>query len=214
MVRRIESLPWMPEWLDEALGAMDVVEHGYGATMAADLARNAFDDALAQLADLRRGHYNTPDDDDSPRSPVHALTRRLSRSLLTTSAGTDLDWWLRDSSNRSTYWMLNEQALRRGVAVERIFIYRDWSDELDTLARTQHDAGVRVLRVSQDLLPVALRVNITLWDEACGFELRGNSAGEVIGQHFTFAAQDLASMLDRFKLIESCAQPWPPTPSP
>lgn len=208
LVERVEQIGWMPGLLDEALGAVGHVERTYGGTMAVSLVRKAFDDCLAQLRDLQRGRYFTVDDDNSPNSPVRALTERLQSRLLATSAGEDITWWLRPSSNQSVYWPLNEQALQRGVEIKRIFIYREWSDELEALARRQTENGVKVLRVVQDLLPSPLRINLTIWDDTCGFELHHNSAGEVAGQSFTFADQDLALMLDRFKLIESCAELW------
>jgi len=213
LIERIESVAWMPELLDHALSAMGVIEQTYRSTMAVDLARKAFDDCLAQLKDLQRGHYSTPDTEDSPNSPFYALTEQLRHSLLTTAIGEDLEWWLHPSVSR-TYWHLNVQALRRGVTIRRIFIYEDWTDELAKVATLHHESGVQVFRVAREQLPATLRINLIIWDGTCSLEFRNNSAGEMIGQIFTFAAQDLALMEDRFKLIESCAERWPAKAAP
>lgn len=208
LVLRVESLPWLADWLDQAAGSMESIENSYGGTMAVNLARAAFRECQAQLADLRRGHYATSDEDESPRSPVRALTENLSKSLLATSVGEDINWWLQESSHRNVYWSLNEQALRRGVTVERIFIYRDWTSEVEKAAKLQHDSGVHVWRVREDHLPQTLRINIMLWDGVCGLEFHSNSAGTAIGQRFTFEREDLELMIDRFNLIKSSARLW------
>lgn len=211
LARQMESTAWMPELLDHTIGAFVVVEQTYGATMAVELARKVFEDCRIQLEDLQRGRYVTSDADESPNSPVHALTERLRDSLLATSSGDDIAWWL-DAAVSRNYWRLNTEALKRGVMIKRIFIYRDWTDSLDTLAKAQHVAGVRVLRVAEYQLPPTLRLNMVIWDGNCGLEPQHNSAGEWISSSFTFAARDLSLLLDRFQLIESFAEQWPNSP--
>jgi hypothetical protein len=208
LFEQLEVIPWLPDLLDHAIGAYTLIEQIYGDTMAVDLARKAFDDCRIRLEELQRGHYVTADADESPNSPVHALTEQLRESLLATSSGDDISWWLAPSLSRN-YWRLNVEALKRGVTIKRIFIYRDWSGPLETLAMAQHQAGVQVLRVPEHQLPPILRLNIVIWDENCGLEPRHNAAGEWIASSFTFAARDLALLVDRFRLIESFAERWP-----
>lgn len=213
LVRRIESVAWMPELLDQATGALAVIEAEYEGTMAVDLARRAFEACLAQLKDLQRGHYFCGDGDPSPASPVTELNERVQRSILASNYIGDLDWWLGTSFGRDEYWRSNQRALARGVEITRIFIYEAWSDELDALARTQHAGGVRVLRVALELLPHKLRGSFVIWDGGCCYQDRVNGAGEWIGQDFTFAPQDVALMVDHFRNIESSAELWPPSPA-
>jgi hypothetical protein len=54
-MEKIESVPWMSDLLDRAVGAFRTVEHMYPGTMATDLGRKAFVDCLARLNDLQRG---------------------------------------------------------------------------------------------------------------------------------------------------------------
>lgn len=213
LVRRIESVAWVPDLLDQAIGALIAIEDAYQGTMAVDLGRRAFETCLAQVKDLQRGHYFSADGDPSPTSPVTELNERVQHSILATSFLGDIDWWLGTSFGRDEYWRSNQRALARGVKITRIFIYENWSDELDALARTHHTEGVRVLRVARDLLPSSLRGSFVIWDGRCCFADRTNGAGEWIGQDFTFAPQDVALMIGHFKNIESSAEPWPTSPA-
>jgi hypothetical protein len=198
----------MLELLDRALAAYGLVEQNYKSSMAVALARRAFENCQTQLESLARGRYSTPDPDESPNSPIYKLTEGIHTSMVATSAGGDLLWWL-DTPATRTWWRLNLEALERGVAIKRILIYHTWSDELDRLARTQQEAGVRVMRVCENELPAPLRLNLIIWDGSCALEPEYNFSGEWINATYTFAPQDLALALERFKLIESCAEPWP-----
>ncbi len=207
LVSRVETLPWLPDLLDQILTAAHSIEQTYAGTIAVDLGRKAFEDCLAQLKNLQRGHFDAPFDDNWL---VFALTERTQRRLIATSVEeVDLGWW--QSAAGHTYWRLHQEALSRGVTIQRIFIYREWTGDHETLAQKQHTGGVRVLRVRQNQLPPALRVDMIMWDDQCGYESRVNSTGEAISNNYTFAQHDLARMTDRYKMIESCAEPWTPT---
>ncbi|MFC8257188.1 hypothetical protein ACFUNF_05960 [Streptomyces sp. NPDC057291] len=203
----IESIAWLPEVLDESLEAINKIENEFGGTMAVNLAKKAFGDCLGQLRDLQRGKFYAPFVD---HSLAFTLTEQTHNALLATSVEeVDLFWW--QSATGQTYWRLHEDVLRRGVQVQRIFIYRTWTDDHATLARRQHAGGVRTLRVNRDDLPPDLRVDMIMWDGLCGYESSVNSSGEAITNNYTFAKQDLTRMLDRYRMIESCAEQWPRT---
>jgi len=208
LVERVEAITGMPELLDHSLSAYGVIEQAYAGTMATRLARKAFEDCLSTLQGLQRGHYSTPDSDESSNSPFYSLTEQAQRSLVATTARSDIEWWL-NTPLSGNYWRLNQEALRRGVTITRIIIYQAWTDDIDLLAKMHQEAGVRVLRVVEAHLPPTLRQNLLIWDGAVGWEPHYNAISEWIGSSFTFAAQDVALMLDRFKLIESCAEPFP-----
>jgi hypothetical protein len=207
LVARMESTAWLPDVLDRALGAYGLVEQKYGRGVVVELARQIFEDCQDRLEFLARGRYRTADPDESPKSPMRTLTEHLRTHLRATSAGEDLLWW-QDALATRAYWQLNLEALQRGVSITRIFIYRAWSDDLDHLARAHHEAGVHVMRVQEDRLPRTSRLNLLIWDETCAMEPEYNSAGEWINSSFVFEPQDLVLMLDRFRLIESYAEPF------
>ena len=206
LLSRIESTPWLLGLLDEGMEALREIDDKYAGTMATDLCREAFQDCVHQLRSLRQGHFEAPFPDNRL---VYALTERTEHALLATSVeDVDLKWW--QSAAGHTYWRLHKDALRRGVRVQRIFIYRAWTDEHETLARKQQDGGVRTLRVNQEQLSPDLRVDMILWDESCGYESRLNSSGEAITNSYTFAKEELSQMFDKYKVIELCAEEWPP----
>jgi hypothetical protein len=213
LIAQMETAPWMPELLDRTLSAYSAVVQNYGSTMAVELSRKALENCQVQLEDLARGLYITQDTEESPNSPFYRLTERLHTSLLTTSAGADIEWWL-DATRTRTYWRLNQEALKRGVTIKRIFMYRTWSNALDALATAQHAHGVQVLRVNESELPSALRLNLTVWDGQTGLEAKYNSAAEWTGNVFNFTAQDVTLLLQQIKLIEARAEPWPISSGP
>lgn len=210
VLARIESTSWLPDLLDRALIAYGQVEQNYRSELMIDLAHRSFENCRVQLESLARGRYSTPDPDESPNSPIYGLTEQVKNTILATTAGFDLEWW--QHSLARTYWRLNEEALRRGVVIKRIIIYREWTAEMERLARSQSAAGVQIMRVDESQLPPALRLNLVIWDGVCAMEPEYNSVGEWISTHFNFGAQDLALSLDRYKLIESCSEPWPRPP--
>lgn len=213
LLGRIESIGWLPDQLDQALHAIGVIEETYRETTVADLARKAFDDCLARLKDLQRGRYITSVVDEEEF--VFAMTERAQRTLhvTDTNARTPRDFWYSPAGER--FWSRNQDALRRGVVIERIFIYRRWNDRLDAIARRQHDDGVHTLRVAVDRLPPHLRLDLIIWDgKCCGLGNRANSTGEPIDSVFSFAPDDLVAWHDYYAAIKSRAEPWPTPTTP
>jgi hypothetical protein len=208
LVSRVESVGWLPDLLDEALDALDEIERGRAGTVTADLARKAFAAFLAQARDLRRGRYSTT---LKGAELVHELTERARhtiRGTRTDSGNLDyLQWW--HSAQGQALWRENLEALRRGVAIHRVFMYQTWNDQLAAVIEAQSASGVRTLRVAVETLPPTLRVNLTVWDDAAGLERRGNSVGELIDSDFVFAPPDVQAMFERYAMIESYAEPWP-----
>jgi hypothetical protein len=211
LVQRVEAIAGMAELLDSSLSAYGAIEQKYASTIVPHLARKAFEDCLGTLRDLQRGNYRAPDSEDSPSSPFYVLTEQTQRTLQATTARSDIEWWLETRLSR-TFWRLNEEALARGVSITRIILYSEWTDDLDFLAKKHHEAGVRVMRVVEDQLPPPLRENLLIWDGAAAWEPHYNAIGEWIESSFVFSPEHVALLLDRYKMIESCAEPYPPKP--
>jgi hypothetical protein len=120
----MELVPWFHDRLNEGLEAVRAIQDEYAGTMAVDLFHKVVDDCLRQLRDLRRGYFEAPFDDNWL---VYALTERTQSNLLATSVEeVDLTWW--HSAAGHTYWRLHKEALGRGVRIQRIFVYRHWTD--------------------------------------------------------------------------------------
>ncbi|RVX45578.1 hypothetical protein OHA25_10975 [Nonomuraea sp. NBC_00507] len=198
LVSTIEKIPWLTELMVPILRAAKHVEREYPGTPAVDACRAAFDECLRTLTDLERGHFRTPYGDNAV---FQRLIDQTKRTMCATSVpSVDLAWW-REPVGRQ-YWEAQLNALKRGVKIRRVFIYREWTDELDELAREQIAAGVQVRRVHVDRLPPAMRVISALWDGSCGHELSYTAAGEAVYDTFTVSPPDLERLMTQFEMIE------------
>ncbi|MGP3958189.1 hypothetical protein ACTWPT_19455 [Nonomuraea sp. 3N208] len=201
LVSTIEKIPWLPDLMVPMLRAAKHVEREYPGTPAVDACRAAFEECLRTLTDLERGHFRTPYGDNAV---FQRLIDQTEHTMCATSVpSVDLTWW-REPVGRQ-YWQAQLNALKRGVKIRRVFIYREWSDELDELAREQIAAGVRVRRVHVDRLPTAMRVISALWDGSCGHELSYTAAGEAVYDTFTVSPPDLERLMTQFEMIERSA---------
>ncbi|WP_049572154.1 hypothetical protein [Nonomuraea sp. SBT364] len=201
MVSTIEKIPWLPDLMEPMLRAAKHVEREYKGTPAEDACRNAFEECLRTLADLERGHFRAPYGD---AGVFLKLIEQSRESMCVTSVpSVDLTWWLQPVGRQ--YWQAQVDALKRGVVIRRVFIYHEWTDGLDALAREQLEAGVKVRRVHVDRLPPAMRVITGVWDEACGHELSYTAAGEAVHDTFTVSPPDLERLMRQFEMIERSA---------
>jgi hypothetical protein len=203
IVDAIERIQWMPDVIDKMLQSAIRVEHQYGKTPAAEAFRNSFQNCLALLADLERGHFTAAYGD---LSMTYSLTKSCKKTLWATSVqDIDFTWWV--SPRSQTYWTLQQDAIRRGVVVIRLFVYHDLTEELRRLVDVQRTAGVDVRLVRRDLLPPQLRTDMVIWDESCAYETRSNASGEPVLNFYTVSPQDVQTMIQQFQRILSNAEP-------
>ncbi|NUR89315.1 MAG: hypothetical protein HOY71_34970 [Nonomuraea sp.] len=201
MVSTIEKIPWLPDLMEPMLRAAKHVEREYGGTPAEDACRVAFEECLRTLADLERGHFRAPYGDNGVF--LKLITQSRESMCVTSVPAVDLTWW-REPVGRQ-YWQAQVEALARGVVIRRVFIYTDWNEDLDDLAREQMAAGVKVRRVQVDRLPPAQRVITGIWDSSCGHELSYTAGGEAVHDTFTVSAPDLERLRYQFEMIERSA---------
>ncbi|MCG5216286.1 hypothetical protein [Streptosporangium sp. KLBMP 9127] len=201
MVATIEKIAWLSDLMEPMLRAAKHVEREFKDTPAEAACRAAFEECLRTLADLERGHFRAPYGDNSV---FHGLITNSRRSMCVTSVpSVDLDWWLEPVGRQ--YWQAQVDALKRGIEIRRVFIYQEWSDALDALAREQVAAGVKVRRVHIDRLPPHMRVITGVWDDSCGHELSYTAGGEAVHDTFTVSPPDLERLMRQFEMIERSA---------
>lgn len=210
MISTIEKIPWLPDLMEPMLRAAKHVEREFKGTPAEDACRDAFEDCLRTLADLERGHFRAPYGDNRL---FLSLIKNCRTSMCVTSVpSVDLGWWLQPVGRQ--YWLAQVDAIARGIEIRRVFIYQEWTDDLDALAREQIAAGVHVRRVHADRLSPALRVITGIWDGTCGHELSYTAGGEAVHDSFTVSPPDLERLMRQFELIERSAveidEPDPP----
>jgi len=206
MVGAIEKIPWLPDLMAPMLRAAKHVEREYGKTPAQDACRAAFEECLRTLSDLERGHFRAPYGDNGIFHGIITNTKRLMCATSIPSA--DLRWWVSPVGRQ--YWEVQLEALRRGVEIRRVFIYQEWTDELDTLAREQVTAGVKVRRVQTDQLSAGMRVISAVWDDTCGHELSYNAGGTAVYDSFTVSPSDIHRLRQQFEMIERSAVEFDP----
>jgi hypothetical protein len=99
-------------------------------------------------------------------------------------------WWATDFGKR--YWQANLEALARGVAIDRAFVYESLDDGLEALADEQRQAGVNVFLMDAAGLAPQYRANTIVWDATCAWEARMDAYGNITGNLFSYSPLDLA----------------------
>ena len=205
VIAAVESVDDLPGLVAPIRAAVAKVDRRYGQSPAAVARTHALTECQRVLQDLERGHLAMPFDDNRL---VLALTDAATKSICATSVPEiDLAFWRGPDGRRYTERLA--RAIERGVEVRRVFVYRDWTTELDELARTQQKAGVRVRRVHTDQLPPAMRIDVIVWDDCCSYESTTNAAGDPVTNSFTVSDDDIRVTRDRLEAIESGAEPLP-----
>lgn len=201
MITKIEANPWLPDLVESILYSTEMIEQNHAGTPAVEVSRGTLERCRRDLADLELGRFTH---DYADNSLVMQLTEKMQEELFVTSfLGLDLEWWYRPEGQE--YWRLQDEAIRRGVRVRRVFIHDGWSQELDQLARRQREAGAAVKCVHRDDLPSSMRVILALWDHRCGLEVLYNANGEGVRYAFTVARVDVERLRQQFELIERAA---------
>jgi hypothetical protein len=201
-VEKIESISWLPEYVEQLVMLIGHVEENLPET-ATRLSRQTVDECVSRLTDLQRGHFRPTYGD---QRLFLTLTAEVANTMLATSAQeVDLGWWTSPRSDK--YWQLQIEALKRGVKITRVFIYHDWNKPLADLAKMQADAGVTVYRVKRENIPPGLVADMVIWDRICGYETESNAAGQAIQNFFTFAAYDIDKLSRDFEIVRAVASP-------
>jgi hypothetical protein len=202
MVNNIERVDWLPALVDRLAGSLVVVQERFPDSAAAINARRIVEDCSSELNHLELGHLWFDYEDISMLLDQAVQARESIRS--TSLQTVDLEWWLSPLGRK--YWQAMLDALNRGVHVERIFIYSEWTTELAALAAQQHEAGVHVLKVHRSDLPARLRIDVIIWDNRCGYETRLNDRGEGQRNFFTLRREEISRMITMYDTIFSSAE--------
>jgi hypothetical protein len=196
---RIERYPWLAEAIDEITASTSQIEEKYAGTIAEKECLRIFDDAKLRLKRLESGHFEGRWDDHSPATEL--IESAKSSIWATSVARADLAWWL--SAKSRPYWAAQLHALERGVEIRRVFIYDEWSTELEQLARSHHDAGVAVRVINeQDLDNEQLKNIIGVWDGSCALRVSYSLNNEPWAFDFIVEEAELREVTRQFTLIE------------
>lgn len=200
---RIEGIDWLCSWIDEGSAIITDVAKKYADTPAESEVKRLLDDTLARLRGLHRGQVLIDFDDIAL---IIDRTDRVKKTLRAVSVQTiDIAWWLSPQSRR--YWEGHLNAMRRGVTIERIFIYDSWPPHLAELAHKQKDAGVHVFKVDRSALSVELRKDIIIWDHDCAYESRLVGDGSAAQNFFMIDQYEIQALQKVYSRVRDLATP-------
>ena len=198
-----ESVPWLPHVLEDiAEAARRVVSHPELRPLT-EVAQKELEGARDKLEGLRHGQFRA--DAADPTILFEETDRAQERMRATFLQRYDLHWWSEPVGRQ--YWSANVRALERGVEISRVFIYDEWSPELEKIVQEQSAAGVEVMVVPREGIPRDCRVAMVVWDDRLTYQGELNSDGETINVLYSVSKADVEAKLGQFQRIVRLAQP-------
>jgi hypothetical protein len=116
----------------------------------------------------------------------------------------DVPRWQSDLGKK--YWRANVRALKRGVSIERVFVYRKLTDELRDMMSDQVNHGVRGYVVDRKIVPAELMIDMAVWDDAFTYQFELNSEGEPINNLYSVNEVDIGRRVEQFEVLRSLAR--------
>jgi hypothetical protein len=198
-----ESVPWLAPALEEIAEATSRVASQPELRPLLDVAEKELEHSKENLAALRHGKFRA---DAADTTILFEETDRAERRMMATFLQRfDLEWWSSELGRH--YWEVNRRAADRGVEIQRVFIYDEWTPELERIVRAQSQAGVDVMVVERDLLPRDCRIGMVIWDDRLVYQGELNSDGETINVLYSVSKADVDTRLDQFARITRYAKP-------
>jgi hypothetical protein len=203
---RIEEVDWLPHVVDGMLTALHGIRDGQPVSLVSDLAKVELESCVERLRDLQRGHLT----DQRPQEMdiVDILTLRTRHHLHATTGEAELTWWLRPEAR---YFLQRQaDAVARGVAIERIFIYDVWTELHDEICRLQRKLGIEVYRIEARKIAGISYPDLIIWDDVCALSVDYNSAGDNTNSRFTFVTNEIRKLEHTFRIAKSAAELFEP----
>lgn len=198
-----ESVPWLPSVLEEIANAAHNIVSRPKLQPLIDVAEKELERARQHLTTLQNGQFRA---DAADSTILFDQTDRAERIMLATFLQRfDLQWWSSELGRH--YWSVNQQASERGVEIRRIFIYDEWTPELEQIVREQREAGIEVMAVAGERVPRDCRVAMVIWDDRLVYQGELNSDGETINVIYSVSKADVDARLSQFNRIRSVAKP-------
>jgi len=202
LIAVMEQVEWLLPVLHQLAKSASIIDRKYGNTAAVAAARRLIGACAADLSQLERGSLVSEVDDATILIAEAERTRKSIRS--TSLQSVDLEWW--SSGPGRKYWEANKRAISRGIHVERIFIYSEWS-AVSALATEHAKAGVEVLRVRVDSLPKSLLNDFIIWDSFCAYRNGYDSRSGQTLNYFMLESSDIQRVESDYASIRSLASP-------
>lgn len=207
LMAQVEAIPWLQDFVRDTARRVVDIKKQYDIPFVVDmLLKELREEFFQSLDDVQGGRILVPHDSD--HKLVFWLTANTKETILATDVYSAAHLHAGNPAG-DEYKELNMRALQRGVRIERIFVYSEWTNAVERSMKEQYAAGIHTLRVREASLTPELRIDMAIWDERYASALSFNASGEIVDSYITFSPQDLMRMLDRYKRIRSAAEPWP-----
>ncbi len=200
---QVEAISWMPKILAEICDSVTMIESRYNDTIAPTTIEKKFKSLQRELVQLVSGVFEVQCYD--PKIKLDLLAGKASTLRTMSVQSHDLKWHLSPVGRQ--YWRAQQDALKRGWQVKRIFVYTEWTEQLQDLAEEQKRAGVIAKRILADSLPPDLQnIDITIWDTTHAFEHQKLLRGATVDQ-FTVNEEDIQQdFILKFERLENAAE--------
>lgn len=162
----LERLTQQPRWLYESIEAVTLSFEVINNEIAKPLFKDAGEEALYifrdKVEDLGRGVLRV--NSNEKQTLLHAVRNAQKEILATSLVHADLASWLTPSGSR--YINENALAVERGVRVERVFIYREVTEDLERLCNNLKEKGCIIWMISEEKLPQEKQIDMVLFDRS------------------------------------------------
>ncbi|MFJ8360078.1 DUF6879 family protein [Streptomyces sp. NPDC093984] len=184
------------------------------------LVKDFAQDRIAQLAStmesLSRGSTDCPGEE---HDWLIALTACCARTLEATSTPVDRDFWTSEPANR--YLKAQEEAVKRGVRVRRLFLVKnplERTEELEDLCRSQRDLGIDARIAVRSELPQRARLTLTndfiVFDGQLCYEIEPDVDVVPAKTLLKMTPEHVQERMKRFNVLWEATEPTGPDPLP
>lgn len=175
--------------------AQEVLDHG--REPLEDELKDVIEQALADVEVVASGRIER--DASDTRLMLEMAIGCEKRLAATTNVAVQnganrLTWWQSEFGRR--YWDANQAALRRGVRIDRIFIYEKMDAFLRALADEQRRAGVNVYLIGANEVAGPYRINSAVFDDLCCWEAKMDAYSNITANLFSYSKVDLKRLTE------------------
>jgi hypothetical protein len=204
---QLDSIPWLRSYVEEIARSLDAISTQRRLIPFIDYARRDIGHCAHTVAGMAGGQMRASVGDDVLVRQTD-LAQRIIRACSVQRL--DMPRWLSGVGTR--YWESNLRALDRKVRIERVFIYEDWTADLERIVNQQANAGVHVWTVESRFADPRLRINMAAWDDSFTYHFDLNSEGDPVENIYSVNEVDIARRIDQIELLKSVGNPYIASP--
>jgi hypothetical protein len=208
LIKKMEKHPWMSTVITEIVDSAEMVLRDTDNKLFKEEVKLKLERCRDALQEASRGQLKAPlEHVDHFISATNAVQHQL-RATSVSNVDIDRRWW--ESPVGLRYWEAQKRALTKGVEIERIFIYEEWNSSIESVVHLQAREGVKVHTISRDQIPVHLRIDMIIFDDAFTYEVRLSSDGLPLENIFSINTSDTNHKIKVFDQLRLMANEFMP----